>query len=77
MKGSCGDPEEVVDQVARYQSMQCDQLVFGLPLNQPHESAMDSIRVFGEQVIPKFDTDPKHSTTRYREAAGGPLVPRD
>ncbi len=73
----CGDPEEVVDQVARYQSMQCDQLVFGLPLNQPHESAMDSIRVFGEQVIPKFDTDPKHSTTRYREAAGGPLVPRD
>ena len=43
----------------------------------PHETALEIIRVFGDQVIPKFDTDPVHRTTRFREAAGGPLVPRD
>ena len=73
----CGDADDVVEQIARYQDVGCDQLVFGLPLSQPHELALESIRVFGDHVIPKFDTDAKHSTTRYREAAGGPLVPRD
>ena len=27
------------------------------------------IRLMGEHVIPKIDTDPMHSTTRYRDAA--------
>ena len=28
------------------------------------------IRLMGEHVIPKIDTDPVHRTTRFREAAG-------
>jgi hypothetical protein len=28
-----------------------------------------SIETFGQEVIPRFDTDPVHRTTRHREAA--------
>ncbi len=31
------------------------------------------MELFGREVIPQFDKDPVHSTTRYREAAGGKL----
>ena len=76
--GFIGDPAEVTEQFARFQEVAgCDQLVIALPLHMPHETALEIIRVFGDQVIPKFDTDPVHRTTRFREAAGGPLVPRD
>jgi hypothetical protein len=27
------------------------------------------LELFGTKVIPQFDTDPLHSTTRYREGA--------
>jgi hypothetical protein len=27
------------------------------------------MELFGREVIPRFDTDPVHSTTRYRQAA--------
>jgi hypothetical protein len=27
------------------------------------------LEVFGDKVIPEFDTDPVHSTTRYRQQA--------
>jgi hypothetical protein len=30
---------------------------------------MNSIRLIGEHVIPKIDTDPVHRTTRFRTAA--------
>ncbi len=26
------------------------------------------MELFGREVIPRFDTDPVHSTTRYRQA---------
>ena len=29
----------------------------------------ESYELFGKTLIPQFDTDPVHSTTRYREAA--------
>jgi len=32
---------------------------------------METIRLLGEHVIPKLDTDPVHRTTRFREAAAG------
>jgi hypothetical protein len=46
---------------------------FGFPLDMPHEYAVETIRLFGDHVIPKLDRDPVHRTTRFREAAGGPL----
>jgi hypothetical protein len=34
-----------------------------------HAEVMEMIELFGTKVIPLFDSDPVHSTTRYREAA--------
>jgi alkanesulfonate monooxygenase SsuD/methylene tetrahydromethanopterin reductase-like flavin-dependent oxidoreductase (luciferase family) len=62
----CGDPDEVVEQVARYQDLGIDQLVFGMPLDLPHEQAMETIRLFGEHVIPKFDTSPEFRSDGFR-----------
>lgn len=70
----CGDPDEVYEQVKRYEEIGCDQVSFGFPLDMPHEYALESIRLFGDHVIPKLDKDPVHRTTRFREAAGGPLT---
>jgi alkanesulfonate monooxygenase SsuD/methylene tetrahydromethanopterin reductase-like flavin-dependent oxidoreductase (luciferase family) len=66
----CGTPDEVCEQVARYQQVGCDQVVFGLPgEGMAHEEVFEMLELFGEKVIPEFDTDPVHSTTRYRRQA--------
>jgi hypothetical protein len=66
----CGTPDEVCEQVVRYQDVGCDQVVFGLPgEGLEHDEILEMIEVFGDKVIPEFDKDPVHSTTRYREAA--------
>ena len=54
----CGSPDEVVEQVARYQDLGIDQLVFGMPLDLPLEQALETIELFGQHVIPQFDTSP-------------------
>ena len=64
----CGEPDEVAEQVAKYQTVGCDQLVFGLPSDSLMEDEVhEMLEVFGTKVIPQFDTDPLHSTTRYRD----------
>lgn len=66
----CGTPEEVAEQLQAYQRVGCDQVVFGLPSDGlRHEEVLEMLELFGTKVIPHFDTDPVHSTTRYREAA--------
>jgi hypothetical protein len=39
--------------------------------SQTKEQTLKTIRLLGEHVIPKIDTDPVHRTTRFREAAAG------
>ena len=66
----CGSPEEVAEQLERYQAVGTDQVVFGMPADgMAHEQVLECIELFGSQVIPEYDRDPVHSTTRYREAA--------
>ena len=66
----CGNPEEVNEQIAKYQEVGCDQLVFGLPNEGfEHDEGLEMIELFGTHVIPNFDTDPIHSTTRFRAEA--------
>lgn len=66
----CGTPDEVCEQVARYQEVGCDQVVFGLPGEGfEHEEVLEMLELFGDKVIPEFDPDPVHSTTRYRATA--------
>ena len=66
----CGTPEEVCEQLEVYQSVGCDQVVFAAPEEGfTHEETLELLEVFGDEVIPEFDRDPVHSTTRYREQA--------
>ncbi|MFJ7988937.1 LLM class flavin-dependent oxidoreductase [Streptomyces sp. NPDC096351] len=66
----CGDPSEVLAQCKRWEQAGADQLSFGLPIGISYEDTMNSIRLIGEHVIPKIDTDPVHRTTRFRQSAG-------
>ena len=34
-----------------------------------HDEVLEMLELFGSKAIPQFDTDPVHSTTRYREKA--------
>jgi hypothetical protein len=66
----------VCEQVAKYQSVGTDQLVFGLPsdgleVDEVHEM----LELFGTKVIPEYDKDPVHSTSRYRETARPKYAP--
>jgi alkanesulfonate monooxygenase SsuD/methylene tetrahydromethanopterin reductase-like flavin-dependent oxidoreductase (luciferase family) len=68
----CGDPDHAIEQCHRWESMGADQLVFGMGAMQ-HQDSLEMIRLMGEHVIPKLDTDPVHRTTRMREAAAKSL----
>jgi len=44
--------------------------VFGLlSSTMERDVAVETIETFGKYVLPEFDTDPVHRTTRQREAA--------
>ncbi|MFF5921706.1 LLM class flavin-dependent oxidoreductase [Streptomyces flavochromogenes] len=66
----CGDPSEVLAQCKRWEQAGADQLSFGLPIGISYEDTMNSIKLIGEHVIPKIDTDPVHRTTRFRQSSG-------
>ncbi len=53
-----------------YEAIGVDQLIYSpltMTLDQKH--VLRSIETFGKHVLPVFDRDPMHSTTRMREAA--------
>ncbi len=65
-----GDPDECARNVQKYVDVGCDQIIFGLLAStQPMETARGSVELFGKHVVPQFDKDPVHRTTRMREAA--------
>jgi alkanesulfonate monooxygenase SsuD/methylene tetrahydromethanopterin reductase-like flavin-dependent oxidoreductase (luciferase family) len=62
-----GDPEECARTVERFEATGADQLVFGmLSSTMPIEVACEAVETFGTHVLPTFDKDPEHSTTRQR-----------
>jgi alkanesulfonate monooxygenase SsuD/methylene tetrahydromethanopterin reductase-like flavin-dependent oxidoreductase (luciferase family) len=65
----CGDPDEVTQQLKAYEAVGADQIVFGMPVDAPIEVMLETIKLFGEHVLPKFDPDPIHRTSRFRDAA--------
>ena len=65
-----GTPDEVEVAIRRYADAGVDQVVFGLlSSTMDRDLATESIETFGKHVLPAFDTDPVHRTTRQREAA--------
>jgi alkanesulfonate monooxygenase SsuD/methylene tetrahydromethanopterin reductase-like flavin-dependent oxidoreductase (luciferase family) len=63
-----GNPDEALAQCRRWEAAGCDQISFGVS-GGDLEASLETIRLLGEHVIPKIDTEPLHSTTRYRQAA--------
>jgi len=65
-----GDPEECAKAIEQYQAIGADQLTFGmLSTTMSIEVAIETIETFGKHVLPNFDTDPVHRSTKFREAA--------
>src|SRR6476660_3593370 len=65
-----GTPDEVEVAIRKYVDAGVDQVVFGLlSSTMERELAVETIETFGKHVLPAFDTDPVHGTTRQREAA--------
>jgi len=65
-----GAPEEIVEVIKMYEAIGVDQLIYApLTLTLDQKYVLESIETFGRRVLPKFDRDPVHSTTRQREAA--------
>jgi alkanesulfonate monooxygenase SsuD/methylene tetrahydromethanopterin reductase-like flavin-dependent oxidoreductase (luciferase family) len=63
-----GNPDECAEVLQKYVDIGCDQIIFGvLASTQTQETARESVATFGKHVIPRFDKDPVHSTTRMRE----------
>jgi alkanesulfonate monooxygenase SsuD/methylene tetrahydromethanopterin reductase-like flavin-dependent oxidoreductase (luciferase family) len=66
----CGSPEDVCEQLASYERVGFDQIAFAVP--GPGLSAdedFEMVELIGRRVIPEFDRDPVHRTTRFRATA--------
>ncbi|HQV58047.1 MAG TPA: LLM class flavin-dependent oxidoreductase, partial [Ilumatobacteraceae bacterium] len=70
---SCvGSPDEIAKTVQKFVDIGADQLTFSATvLDYDMDLIHESYELFGKEIIPVFDTDPKHSTTRQREAQVG------
>jgi alkanesulfonate monooxygenase SsuD/methylene tetrahydromethanopterin reductase-like flavin-dependent oxidoreductase (luciferase family) len=65
-----GTPDEAVDCLKVYEDIGADQVAFGtFSTDCSLETATASFELFGREVLPVFDKDPVHSTTRMRMAA--------
>jgi alkanesulfonate monooxygenase SsuD/methylene tetrahydromethanopterin reductase-like flavin-dependent oxidoreductase (luciferase family) len=64
-----GAPEEIVEVIKMYEAIGVDQLIYApLTLTLDQKYVLESIETFGKHVLPKFDKDPLHRTTRQRQA---------
>ena len=67
-----GTPDEAIATLETYRAIGADQVAFGLMADDtPLDAAIESVEVFGKHVLPEFDKDPVHSTTRQRAAQLG------
>jgi alkanesulfonate monooxygenase SsuD/methylene tetrahydromethanopterin reductase-like flavin-dependent oxidoreductase (luciferase family) len=65
-----GDPDDCARAIQHWVDIGVDQLTFSPTTNtMPTEVVVASMELFGKEVLPRFDKDPVHSTTRYRKEA--------
>ncbi len=70
-----GDPDEISRTIQKFIDVGADQLTFSSTVcDYDMDVLRESYETFGKHVIPRFDTDPVHSTTRQREAQCGASV---
>lgn len=71
-----GTPDDCAQGIQKWVDIGVDQLIMGPSgSTYPHELLERTVTLFGDEVIPRFDTDPEHSTSRYRAAAAAALGP--
>jgi alkanesulfonate monooxygenase SsuD/methylene tetrahydromethanopterin reductase-like flavin-dependent oxidoreductase (luciferase family) len=64
-----GNPDDCAKVVEQYERAGADQLVVSpMTTTMPYEVAVESMRLFGETVIPRFDRDPTFRSDRMRLA---------
>jgi alkanesulfonate monooxygenase SsuD/methylene tetrahydromethanopterin reductase-like flavin-dependent oxidoreductase (luciferase family) len=68
-----GDPDDVIAQARRWEATGADQLLL-TRAGKSMEQTLQMIELMGKFVIPKFDTDPAHRTTRLRAEAAARLA---
>jgi alkanesulfonate monooxygenase SsuD/methylene tetrahydromethanopterin reductase-like flavin-dependent oxidoreductase (luciferase family) len=68
-----GDPDDAIEQLKRWEATGADQFLL-LRGTKTREQTLETLRLVGEHVIPKFDTDPVHRSARMREKAGMPTA---
>ncbi len=63
-----GTPDEAIASLRRYEAIGADQIAFGtFATDVSLADATEAYETFGKHVLPEFDKDPVHSTTRQRE----------
>jgi alkanesulfonate monooxygenase SsuD/methylene tetrahydromethanopterin reductase-like flavin-dependent oxidoreductase (luciferase family) len=65
-----GTPDDCAAALDKWADIGVDQLIMG-PSGSvySHDLLERTVKLFGDEVIPRFDTDPEHSTNRYRTEA--------
>jgi alkanesulfonate monooxygenase SsuD/methylene tetrahydromethanopterin reductase-like flavin-dependent oxidoreductase (luciferase family) len=70
-----GNPEQCAEVLSKWDAIGVDQLILGPSgSTYPHELLVETVELFGNSVIPSFDKDPEHSTSRYRREAAARLA---
>ena len=62
------NPDTVLENCRKWEAAGVDQLVWS-PINLTREEGLESIRLLGEHVIAKLDTDPEFRTDRFKKQA--------
>jgi alkanesulfonate monooxygenase SsuD/methylene tetrahydromethanopterin reductase-like flavin-dependent oxidoreductase (luciferase family) len=69
-----GTPDDCAAGVQKWVDVGVDQLIMGPSGSTfPHELLEETIALFGDEVIPRFDKDSEQSTSRYRRDAAKKL----
>jgi alkanesulfonate monooxygenase SsuD/methylene tetrahydromethanopterin reductase-like flavin-dependent oxidoreductase (luciferase family) len=70
-----GNPEQCAEVLHKWEAIGVDQLILGPSgSTYPHDLMVEAVELFGSRVIPEFDDDPEHSTSRFRAAAAERLA---
>jgi len=69
-----GTPDDCAAALGKWDDISVDQMIMG-PSGSvyPHDLVAKTLALFGDEVIPRFDKDPEHSTSRYRREAAARL----
>jgi hypothetical protein len=74
LRGAIGTPEQVREYLRRYEEAGVDQVIFVLQAGRnQHEHIMESLEVFGREVLPEF-LDRDEAATAAKAARLAPVV---